>query len=67
MDAMDDLIRLTVLYGSKVWGPMLLDLNWAIIEILDSLGSHALLHHQMQEDSSPSHYSGRVCDLPLKD
>lgn len=37
MDLMDNLIRPTVLYGLEVWGPSLLELDWAMIERVRAL------------------------------
>ena len=32
MQLVDALIRPTILYGSKVWGPSLLETDWAVAE-----------------------------------
>jgi hypothetical protein len=37
MSLMDSLIRPTVLYGSKIWGPSLLESNWTSIERVQTL------------------------------
>ena len=37
MSLMDSLIRPTVLYSSEIWGPSLLESDWALVERVQTL------------------------------
>ena len=43
MDLVDNLIISTVLYGLEVWGPSLLELDWAMIERVRALMLHYII------------------------
>jgi hypothetical protein len=62
---MNTLVWPTVLYGSEVWRPGLLDFDWSSTKRVHTTDHPPSPHYQVQADSPPAHHPHRFWCSPL--
>jgi hypothetical protein len=63
MSLMDTLVQPTILYGSEVWGPGLLEFDWSSTERVQIILLHRII--RCKQDSPSTHHPCRVWCLAL--